>query len=350
MRLTQLAVLICLSFVLQGCATLVAKSPDPTAQIDTWIKNHKYDKALSTIAAMSPEHIHYEKQKDSVADIKRKREKYIRSVMAHAKEYEPQQDWINALNVIENALERLPRSPELQAQYEYYEAKRKNRVNNDEAAILIAKAQYIIDSRPYQESKLYNADSSFFAQQEFNNYTDQASQVSRNLYVIGQRYWQEGKAVQARNALSLSIQTAENELSSELLTEVIKQQDKDLAANHRKQKVDSENQIAPLESEFNRHLRADNFVAAQITLNEIRALNYGGTANLQNQLNEQKNRRVETLITSGNTLYNSGHIQAAIEQWHLALALAPKNQTILQQLTRAERFIDNLQRWKGEPQ
>lgn len=349
MRTLRFSLIFLLVGLSSGCATIVAQRADVTHQINIWLDDHKYDKALSTIAAMAPEHPDYETLNQSTAEITRQREQFIKATLLRAKTFEPQQDWINALDVIQRALSRLPRSPELQAQADYYQQKRQARINNDEAAILIAKAEYIIDARPYHESKLYNAQQSFLAQQEFNKYNDEARLVSRKLYVIGQRYWQDNKPVQARHALTLSIKTADNELSSELLSEISNQQGHQLNKPNSDQQQKINALLPSLEREFNRQLQTADFVAAQITLNEIRALNFSGTSRLQGTLNAKKEERVQALISRGNTLYNSGHIQAAIEQWHLALALAPKNQTILQQLSRAEKFIDNLERWKAEP-
>lgn len=348
MRFAAPMALAFLLFFSQGCATLVAKSPDANLQIESWIKNHKYDKALETIAAMSADHGDYERLIRSVPSIKKQREQFIMTVIQQAKSFEPQQDWVNALSTINSGLAKLPQSPELRGLYDYYEEKRQARINNDEAAIVIAKAQYIIDSRPFQESKLYNADNAFSAQQEFNDYLDQALEVSRQLYAIGQRYWQQDKGLQASKALRLSIQTANNELSAELLAEIEQLLGSELAAQNDNSSAAKADQIDPLVSEFYRHLRADNFVAAQITLNELRALNYNGSFTLQQRLQTRKNSRVEALINNGNRLYNSGHIQAAIEQWQLAQTLAPDNQAISQQLARAERFIGNLERWKTE--
>jgi hypothetical protein len=332
-----------------SCAHFRANSSGVADQVDAWLDRNQYDKALETIAAMSDTHADFKYLTRSIPDIERARQKYIQSVLNNAKSYEPQQDWVNAQKVIDQGLSNLPKAPELKAQAQFYFEKRQERTSMDEAAILIARAQYIIDSRPYQESKLYNTDNRFFAQQEFNKFLNEALSISRELYVIGYQYWQNNQVVQARKALTLSIKTAPNELSSELLSEILtlEQTNRTVA---RKQQLKKITELLPeLKSSFYERINFEDYLGAQKVLNEMNALNINETTELQSLLDKQTEKRVEILITSGNTLYNSGYLQEAILRWNEALLLAPDNKIALQQLDRAEKFLANLERWKETP-
>jgi tetratricopeptide (TPR) repeat protein len=332
-----------------GCTTLIAKQSDVSSQIDSWLVKHEYDKALATIAVMSADHPDYPYLSNAIPVIEKKRQKYIQSILAEARLYEPTQDWVSAKKVIKGGLQSLPDAPELVALLDFYNAKRSSRILKDESAILIARAHYLIQARPYQESKLYNAENRFFAQQHFNKFLEEARNVSRELYVIGQRYWQEEKMVQAREALTLSIRTAPNELSAELLTSILNTEQTQRSVARKEQKKQITEQLPELERSFYERINFGDFLGAQKVLNEMNAMEISSAKTLQVTLDEKKETRIQTLIASGNTLYNSGFLQEAISRWNQALELDPENQTILQQLERAKKFIGNLERWKNKP-
>ncbi len=351
MTLRPVALIYLLSLCLQltGCASIYANRANLADQVDTWLQNDQYELALDTIAAMSPDHKDYNYLSNSVAVIEKKRQAYVQKTLTEAASFEPSQDWRNAENAIEAGLDKLPSSPELTAQLNHYRLKRVGRIAMDDAAITLAKAYYIIAARPHQESKLYNSDNRFFAQQQFNQFLDQARQVSRELYALGHQYWIDGKFVQAREALSLSIKTASNDLSSELLASILlDEQEKRTVARAKQQKEMTEQQ-PELEASFYERINFGDFVGAQQVLNEMKAMSIKTVPELQDNLNEQKTERVNQLISSGNTLYNSGFLREAITRWQQALALDPQNVIIQQKLDRANTFVSNLERWTDNP-
>jgi heterodisulfide reductase subunit C len=346
----QLSLMLLIATLLSGCASFYARQPDVTDQVNSWIERNQYDKALNTIYQIAPDHPDYLALTNAIPLIEQQREQYVQAVLKKAKAFEPNQDWVQAITVIESGLEALPNAPELEAQRFYYETKRLDRINMDQAAILIARAQYIISARPHQESKLYNSQNRFFAQQQFNDFLEEASRVSRELYAIGQRYWQEKKLVQARQALALSVQTAPNQMSQELLAE-IHILEKDRRAQARAEsKIQASDQLPELKASFYEQLDAQDFLGAQKIINEVKTMDPTSGHELEATLNERKANRVRELTTSGNTLYNAGYIQEATLRWQQVLELDPDNNLVRQQLDRAEVFLTNLQRWESSPE
>lgn len=337
-----------LALCLSSCASFYAQQANVSAQIDHWLENHQYDKALSTISALSPEHPEYESLSQLVNWITLQRQLYIQQRLYAAAEFETTQDWIGAQNVLNEALEKLPNAPELTAQWQYYDQLRQDRMRKDRAATLIAQARYLITSRPFQESLLYNNRNRFSAQNQFNDFLQQANVTSRELYVLGRRYWQEGKYVQAREALLLSIETAPNELSEDLLKEIRAIELSQRELQRQQQKTQAEEYFDDLTKLFYQRLADNDFRGAQQLLNEMQAAELGNTEALTQQYQEQKIQKVESLVVSGNQLYNSGYLNEAIVRWQQALALSPEDVSIQQRIERAETFLSNLERWREE--
>lgn len=333
---------------LSSCASFYAQQSGLVAQVDQWREKSDFDKALNTIAKLKPDHPNYQQLTALTPTIERERSNFIKQTLTEAERYSTSQDWVGATKSIDQALLRLPSAPELIDQRRYYDSKRLERVERDKAAILIAQAKYIITARPYQESMLYNASSKFFASNIYNNFNYAAKQASRELYVLGARYWNEEKIVQAREALTLSIQTAPNTLSEELLAEVLEleQQNRQVARNNALKKADD--QWPELVQSYNNQIEHDNYLGAERILKEMNALGFSDSKSYQERFDQLKLERVKTLTIRGNKLYNTGLIAEAIESWEQAQKLAPDNSTISQNLERARTFLGNLERWSEE--
>lgn len=330
-----------------GCATFYAQQSDLTPQIDDWLEQQRFDLALDTINAMSAEHPQYGSLIASVPAIKAERQQFILQVLNDAKPYEANQDWVRAEAIIKQGLERLPDAPELVSQAEYYDQNRALRLDRDQSAIIIAKAHYVIQARPFQESKLYNADDRLFARQEYNRFQSDAQQVSRELFALGQKYHRNDQLIQAKEALTLSIQTAPNDLSSSLLADIEAVEAERQSASSEQQKRNANEQIPELTSAFYAQISNDDFTAAERQVREISTIDADTAQKLQATLIEMKSARIVELIRSGETLYNAGNIRQAAERWRLASELDPENQDIARQLERAETFLENLERWQN---
>ncbi len=347
MRAIQLLVIIII-LANSGCATLYAQRSNVDKQVASWLEDNQYDKALATINALATDHPDYQKLIASIPKIESQREKYLQQTLATAAQYEKTLDWVQAGVVIDQGLEVLPGAPELLAQQDYYLQLRVERNKKDKAAILISKAQYLITSRPYQESLLYNSANKYSSHQDFNNYLRDAKLVSRELYALGYNYWQENKMVQAREALTLSVQTSPHESSADLLATILENEQKTRQLARQTQSNTEAEQLPDLESSFYDRLQFSDFVGAQKVLNEMTALKIKNIALFQETYKQRKQAKTAQLIDSGNNLYNAGYVGEAIIRWNQALELSPENQTVLQQLERANTFLENLERWQDD--
>ncbi|TCS41591.1 hypothetical protein [Reinekea marinisedimentorum] len=346
--LSRLYPLLLLS-LLTGCTTFYANSDSASSQIDSWVSEHKYDKALETIAAVPEDHPDYKSLNNAIAGIEKNRQRYIQNIVKSAQAFEPANDWVSAESLIDEGLKNLPDAPELMTQKSFYQHKRAERIYKDETAVLLAKAHYLITSRPYQESALYNARGKYSAEQTFNRYLQESKQVSRELYAVGYNYWQEQKYTQAKQALTLSIETSANDLSSELLSEILAIESTQRANARTAQSKKALEQLPELERSFKDRLFANDLAGAQKVLNEIRAMQITDVADYEEQLKSHRQLRIDSLIKSGDTLYTAGYIGEAVIRWQQALNLDPGNQVIQQRIERADTFLKNLERWKDQP-
>ena len=150
--------------------------------------------------------------------------------------------------------------------------------------------------------------------------------------------------------MALSIQTAPNELSEQLLTDMASlEKDRDVT-NTARQKRAADEQIPELTASFYDQLNSDDYAGAERQLREISTIEPSTAEKLRAILSDMKQARIEELTRNGETLYNSGYIKEAADRWRTALELDPNNQDIVSKLERAETFLENLERWQNSDQ
>lgn len=337
--------LMCLA--LTSCAVLAPQKTANERTLDRLLEENRYDEALEYLATLDSDDPDYARLVQQAPDIEKAREAYIQKILIEAAQYEPTQDWVQAEKTIEDALAALPDAPELTSQLDHYESLRDRRLEADEASILVAKAYYLYQVRPYYESLLYNARNRFFAYQSFNDYLTEAKQVSRELYAIGLRYWQQEQLSQARQALLLSLRTAENRLSADLLAKIQEVEQAQRATARAQQQQASAEQVPQLKRTFSELMSFGDYQGAAQIVSELKTLDAESAKELEETLAVRRAQAVKALIASGNTLYNNGYLNEAINRWERALALDPNNPTLPQQIERAKTFLNNFKRWQG---
>jgi hypothetical protein len=343
---TGLLLVLLISY-LSGCTTFHVHQISVSKQVTVWAEKKQFNKAIEAIEAVPSDHPEYQGLRQQLPFIRQQKRNYIQEVLVEAKQYEDNQDWIKAEQVIQSGLKALPENSELQSQQKHYQDKQAQRAERDTNAILIAKAQYYIDARPYQESRLYNSGHSFSDIQRFNEFEKEADEVSQQLYDIGVKYWQLNKPTQAKEALILAIRASYDESSQELLTKILNNERTRREQDRQKKKKQASDLAPELEQSFKEYLRYGNFTGAQQVLDEMNTLGLPSISQKKENLKRQKIDTANILIASGNVLYNSGLIQEAIKRWKQALILTPENTDLQQQIERAKRFLDNLERWKA---
>lgn len=338
--------LICLAlFILPSCASYYAQQTNLTPRIEQWQQQHQYDKAINVINFLSPEHPQFEALQNTLPLLEQRRTQYIRDSLAQADQAASNQDWVFAIAITNQALTNLPNAPELLSKREHYLQQQAIRNQRDRAAILVARANYFIAARPFQESLIYNAGRSFEARQQYEQFQSEAKNTSRELFALADIYWQQKLTSQAKSTLQLSLRTAPNPLSEELLITVLAYETEQRRVARRQQTQAATDQLPELLASFNNFIQNDELSAAQWILNELTELKAPESAQLSLKLQSLKHDRAEHLISRGNKLYNAGLLDEAIESWQEALTLTPNNKQLEQNIFRAQTFIGNIERW-----
>ncbi|MFT4674956.1 MAG: tetratricopeptide (TPR) repeat protein [Reinekea sp.] len=331
--------------ILSHCASFHAQLPNVAQQVEIWVADRQYDKALATIAQLAVDHPDYPSLTTRVPELSAQREVYVAQILTEALAFATQGDWLQAERSVDIGLKKLPDNLELQDRKATYQERRDERIKQEQAYLLLAQARYLIATRAHRETLLYYGQGGFLAQRRFSAYLKESARVANELYQLGQSYWQHQRQAAAKEALNLSLATAPDSASALLLSQILDVERTEREASRLNRLQQAQQQLPELQKSFAQQLAFEDFSGAQRVLDEIESLGLADVSTYQQQLRSQKNTKLAQLITSGNALYNGGYIEAAIAIWRQALQLNPNNQTIAQQLQRAETFLDNLKRW-----
>ncbi|MEX1214881.1 hypothetical protein [Saccharospirillum sp.] len=342
-RLTTLVAALLLS----GCVQFYAQQSNVNEQIDTWVENHQYDKALATINAMNPEHESYPELRQRSGIIESKRSAYIEEQLDLASEYEAEADWAAAIAVLDTGLGNLPGAPELQAQRGEYEERRLSSIDRNETSILMARARYLLATRTSEENLLKATPNNFFAQQRYRVFQQDLKTLSRELYVIGKQALYEDDSFSAVQALSLSNRLSPNELSQELLSSIQQAQQSERQQARSQKTVVADQQWPQLENAFAQSLGLNDLAGARRLLNEMTELDREKAQPMREQLDSRLTSESALLKERGELLYSQGFLGEALAVWEEALTLTPNDAELQANAERARTFLTNLDRWSN---
>lgn len=345
MRLLRLPILLSLLLMLSGCSSLLTRSGDLDSQVDGWLAEQRYDRALDALRAVPPDHPGFNALEARMAQIEAQRSDYIEQQLARAAEFEPEGDWPGAIAVLDAALDKLPDAPELTGQREAYEQRRLRSIQLSQRTIQMEYGRYLLATRPSEEQLLQASPDGFFAQQRYRSYQQELNQASRQLYSLGREALYENDSDTAVAALTLSNQLAPNDLSDDLLFN-IRQAERDARQQQRDQEAAAaQRQWPQLEAEFEQSLRFNDLLGAQRLLSEMQDIDADASAALRQRLNRRIDAEASALLERGQLLYGQGLLQEALAVWQEALQLKPDDPELLTSIERTERFLENLKDW-----
>lgn len=344
--MTRLLVLITL-LSLSGCAQFYAKQGNVNEQVDTWIENHQYDKALATINAMDPEHEAYPELRQRTSIIEERRADYIDQQLDLASSHEEEADWAGAIAVLDAALTNLPEAPELRSQRREYEQRRLSSIDRSENTILLARARYLLATRASEENLLKATPSNFFTQQRYRVFQQELKTVSRQLYAVGRQALYENDSFSAVQALTLSNRLSPNELSQELLGSIQQVQQTERQQARTQEDAVADQQWPQLEEAFSLSMSLNDLVGARSLLREMAELDPERAQPMREDLNTRLASEAALLKERGELLYSQGFLGEALDVWEEALNLTPNDTELQANAERARTFLTNLDRWSN---
>ncbi|MHA7878461.1 MAG: hypothetical protein ACX931_01620 [Saccharospirillum sp.] len=336
--------LLSLMGLLAGCASYHAQRSDVSSQIDLWLADDQYQRALNTLGTMRPSHPDYERLQARVPDIEQQRQTYRQHALGRAESLAQSANWVAAVTLLDEALNNLGPDEALQSQRDAYEAARLRSVTQSENAILLARARFLLESRASEETLLRANPDGFWARQRYRTFNIDVRQTAEALAQRAQRWLEDNNRIAAVEALVMANRLSpQADWRDQLAAIQAEEAQTRIRATERNR--DAEANWAELEDALRQALQLNDLTGArQLTLAMARQ-DPQAAAEHEARVAARIEVDGQVLMERGRLLYSQGFLREALDVWQEALRFKPDDPELRAYAERAETFMRNLDQW-----
>jgi len=342
-RYIAICSILLITLFVTGCSTIKFYFPDDLTYIDELIEKHEYLLALRFIDQQDKKSAIYPELIKRRPLIINQMTHYELTTLEQSNQLIEAEMWSDAIELLEDALTHIPKSKKLAQKLTKLKRIRDEKVDQLQYQITLHEAQAINKDRALYEH-LYKLDSTTSITPEIIQ--ERAKTIADNLLKRTITFVNNRETIKARNTLKLAGEVVpEIRRSSEFrkLIKEIEEIEKEISkAIKKKQAIDQQRQL----KEFNLLFKQGNFLDAQIILKKIEK-RFGKTDSikgLRKRLNSAVSLRIKEHMDNGMVFYSKEQIEDAIKEWQHVLQLAPDHQDALENISRAGKVLQQLQK------
>ncbi len=332
--------------MLPGCALVNSFDEDLNSQIDQWVKQHDYSKALDTISYVRKSHPQYKllqkrKKKIEMAALNFEKIK-LREINAHI----DAKDWQTAEKSLNYSLSKLPDSKKLQTTHRAFIKKRAVYLKSLYYQLYINKAEWLVKNKDVQKELSDTIPNDEAGQKALQKHTQDTEQVYQQLVVCGIEGMNIGDLELAEQCFML----ADELKPSEALQSSISEIQHTLSKLEKRETLVLSKKGRALLSKAKTAMQAGDLKQSKIIYRKITAVDkkYALVRAFTQELNTRVKDNVTTRIEMGRKLYSQGEIKQALAIWNDIRELDPNNEYLLSHIERGQKVMDKLEELKNQ--
>lgn len=337
--------LLFLLLSLNGCAYLASVSGDLDAQLDRWIAQQEYGKALAALGHVKPTRADYVALMRKRDTILLKAEQYERETVSQATDLARRGQWQQALERYDQALSRLPDGKILQTGHAQLLRQQAARLDELELDLLIARGEGLLHLLPAYTNRANVDPRSWRAQRELGIAQEDAERIARELTRRGRIALEQRDLNQARRSLPLALRLHPDPETKQANQDLLRRLGPPAAqATKSATKPSREDETRELLQRYRQAYANKEWGEAQrlLALLELQPSPPEESAQLRSELNAEVAEAVNRHIEQGITLYSDGKYERALVVWQQALQLDSGNERARAHIERAERVLEKL--------
>ena len=324
--------------LLNACDALVVQSDNPEQHLPQLLADKRFNDALqiiNNIPKTNPQYLPLHSQKDQ---IQRKKNHYIKQIKSAALKHKKNNNWQQAINIYDMALNNLPHEQSLIDARAALIKERNIKVNNLRKDLLFQKAKVLIDYQPLYEKLLLLVPNDALAHKEISFYEDEKKALAKLLMSCGRHGVSIQNYVLAERCLKLSNKLNPANTKKLLLDEV----------TQKKNLIQKNEKISFLMTKYKKYLASNDLVNAKRSLQSIIKIdrNKAQAAKLLKALQQKINHRIDIGLKIGKQLYSQGKIKQALKIWRSLKKIAPNHNELEGLISRAKIVNRNLKALK----
>jgi len=329
-----------LLFLAVSSCALIQPTPDALDKnIQNWLNENEFDTIDNALSRIDKDNSTDENKYQFILDqklvIETRKKKFIENTSTTAQKLKQSNEWQQALDTYNNALQKIRDEPRLTQEKIELLNERDKQVKALKKDMLMQRANALISYKKVYEklSKLIPEDSN--AQIDINHYDKNRIKIANRLKLCGDQAMQNNKLIQASDCYALSNQLEPTDEKALLVTNINKQLIKISTQES------NEKSLAAYYSAYKKH----QYTKARSHLKTLLGINpsHAKTIALLEALNKEISNMTLEKINLGNELYSKKRIDEALEVWRQALLLEPNNSEVIQLISRAEKVSKKIQ-------
>lgn len=341
----RLLPLFLLLLLLNGCAYLASVSGDLDAQLDRWVAQLEYGKALAALNHVKPTRADYAalmKKRDTILI---KAEQYERETVGQAAELARRGQWEQALERYEQALARVPDGKIVQTGHAQLLRQQAARLDELELDLLIARGEGLLHLLPAYTNRANVDPRSWRAQRELRTAQEDAERIALELTRRGRAALEQRDLNQARRSLPLALRLHPSPETKQANQDLLRRLGPPAAQTTKPAaKPGREDDTRELLQRYRQAYGNKDWGEAQrlLALLELQPSPPDDIAQLRSELNAEVAEAVNRHIEQGIALYSDGKYERALAVWQQVLQLDPGNERARAHIERAERVLEKL--------
>lgn len=327
---------------LSGCAFLHSLDRDLDKQVDIWVEQHEYTRALDALRLVSKTHPKYALLVKKQAEVTKAANVYEKNKLKEANDFIARQQWHDAEKSLNESLEKLPDSERLQASYHDFIQQRAQYLKSLYYQLYINKAEWLVKNKDVNQELARAMPTDRDTKKAITQHQQEVQHVYQQLLVCGI----EGMNI---NDLDLAEQCflLANELqpSDKIKTTIADIQNK-LAKLEQKKTVILSKRGKYLLDKAQQEMQAGKLKNARNVYNSIPAADkrHGLVRAYKQEMDNRIQSNVSEGIELGRKLYSQGEVERALAVWYDLRELAPDNEHLISHIDRAERVLKKVKR------
>jgi len=338
-----------LMLLLSGCSAFPVLQQANDADMDRWVAAQRYGRAIDALEARGHGHPG-PADRARLRQIRAAASAYDRDMAAEVVRRRARGDWQGASELLDSALDHYPQGKRLLETQRLLRSQQKERLQQLEANLLIAKAEWLQRSVPVRSEIARTDPDDLYAKWLATQSRLEQRETAQRLTDLGQSALRRQDLTLAARCLHLADQLHKSEDTTRALAQLARLQRRETQHDQRAQAMERAQKSQELIGKVRRAMGKDDLVKARrlmAQLGDIDADN-PATTRLEQVLDTAINAKVDKLSSQGDRLYTRGRILEARDVWRSALELDPGNERLLSRVERAERVLEKLRELQGQ--
>jgi len=340
-RLVFTIFVTCLALQLSACGFLYSLDKNLSEQIDEWVANDDYVKALDALAYVNKNHPQYAELLKKKPQIEQAAKAFEQQQLKSARVQVAQQEWDQAEKTLNRGMQKLPDSKPLQDAYQDFVKQRANYLKSLYYQLYINKAEWLVKNAGVQQELSRAAPKDREAKRALEAHQKESARVYQQLSVCGIEAMNIGDLELAEQCFLL----ADELQPSQALQATILDIQKKLATREKRPTVVLSERGKTTLMQARQKMQDGNLKEAADLYKQIPAKDkkHALTTAFKQELDGRIQKNVHQGIELGRKLYSQGEIKQAVAVWNDIRDLDPNNQSLINHINRAERVLHKLE-------